>query len=171
MTTETSITCEWIAFEPTDNKVSGTWTYSTAGDHSRTSVIDAHAIRENPFYLIPIHHMIQRPDTPMSETLDFSISSSIPIRIETYDAQTDELIAVDANGDGDFKDTGDFIGVDANRNNWPDIGFEAAQTLTSVVLYIRPYDNIKATSTELTVKVLDQGHWRTDAVDSVEFGK
>ncbi|MDH3981619.1 MAG: hypothetical protein OES84_01820, partial [Kiritimatiellaceae bacterium] len=166
---ESVIQCEWIPDETDRQQTAATWIYSTALNDTRTAVIDVHAICENPFYLIPIHHMIQRVATGATETVDFTVEASAPMRIEIYNAETDQLISIDANGDGDFKDTGDFIGTDKNRNNWPDISFKSDQKLTSLVMYIRPADQANDSEAELTVKVLDNNQWRIDAVDLIEF--
>ncbi|MFC5051762.1 tetratricopeptide repeat protein [Rubritalea spongiae] len=164
--TESLVTCEWIG--ASGDGVSAQWRYSSAAKDERTAVIDAHRVRDNPFFLIPIHHMIQRSSAGEPEAIDLRIESSVPMRIEIYDAQSNELISIDANGDGDFKDQGDYIGVDVNRNNWPDLSFEADQKLTSLVMYVKGAEGTTDSEAQLTVKVLDDGEWRIDAVDHVQ---
>lgn len=166
---QTAIRCEWIPSDPNLKSTVAEWNYSTAPNKRRTAVIDAHAVQENPFYLIPVHHMIQRMKTGKNETIDFSIEASTPMRIEMYNGETDELIAIDANGDGDFKDPGDYIGVDDNRNSQPDITFGTQQKLTSLLLYIKPDHQTSKSEAELIVKIRDNNEWRTDAIDRIEF--
>lgn len=168
---KTTITYEWIPDDAQQKTTTASWEYRSATNDQRTAVIDAHAIRENPFYLIPIHHMIQRHDVGETERVDLTVKASATMRIELYNAETGELIFIDANGDGDFQDAGDFIGVDKNRNNWPDITFEADQKRISLVMYIKPAAHVKKIETELTINVLDHNEWRVDAVDLIKFAE
>ncbi len=159
-----TVDCQWIA---DDRSISGSWTYQTSYTGKRTAVIDAHEYRDNPFYLVPIHHMVQRIDADAEETIDFTIEASSPMRIESYDALTGELLAVDANGDGDFLDQGDQIMVDDNRNSWPDLVFEAEQRLASLVMYVQPAEST-AGDIELSVSIRTDAEWQMDAVDFIK---
>jgi hypothetical protein len=158
--------CNWTPDGTTQISVSGTWNYQTGTDGKRTAVIDAHEVRSNPFYLIPIHHMVQRLDAAQTAIIDFSIEASAPTRIETY-AANGVLLATDANGDGDFLDAGDFIAADANRNSWPDLPFEDSRPATSLIMYIKPLSKSQG-DIELSVKLLKKGTWQTDAIDIVK---
>ncbi|MEI7850449.1 MAG: hypothetical protein WCH86_01295 [Kiritimatiellales bacterium] len=164
--TGAAVQCEWIPLNSQQAGVSGSWEYRAAEIGKRTTVIDAHAFQDNPFYLIPIHHMIQRLDAEQQQTVDFSVRSSTPMRIETYDAVSGKLISIDANGDGDFLDQGDQIIGDANRNSWPDLVFEPGQRLASLVMYIQPVGSTTGDK-ELTVSICVQDKWQTDAIDVI----
>jgi hypothetical protein len=159
--------CQWIPAGEPDTAASGTWEYRTAETEKRTAVVDAHELRNNPFYLIPIHHMIQRTDAGQPETVDFTVEASVPMRIETYDAFSGELLAVDANGDGDFEDGGDQIISDKNRNSWPDLIFGEGQHLASLVLYVQTAATTEG-DTELTVKTHTGDDWQVDAIDVIK---
>ncbi|MGD9418388.1 MAG: hypothetical protein Q7R22_005545 [Verrucomicrobiota bacterium JB025] len=145
------------------------WTCQTGAVEKRATIIDAHAIRSNPFHLIPIHHSVQRTDATKSENTDFSVKASTPTRIECY-ADDGTLLAIDANGNGSFLDSGDLIASDQNRNNWPDFTFKAGQSVTSLVLFVDPLDDAAADS-ELALKLLHHGQWQTDAIDRIETGR
>jgi hypothetical protein len=160
------IECRWVSEkQPT---VSGLWEYQHSTTQKRSAVIDAHVVQSNPFYLIPIHHMIQRRDAGSAETIDFKIQSTHRMRIEAYAARSGKLLATDANGDGDFMDIGDFIASDENRNSWPDIAFSENQSAVSLVLYVKPLEPNAHGDEELTVLLLQNNEWRTDAVDVIQ---
>jgi hypothetical protein len=161
------VECTWIAKDQA-GPLSGRWEYQTDHSGKRTAVIDAHAYSSNPFYLIPIHHMIQRSTSDGTEVVDITVEASSPMRIEMYLAATGTLVSVDANGDGDFLDRGDYIGIDENGNNWPDFTFEDGQNLTSLVMYVKPIGNPATQALqELTIKRMENGVWQIDAVDVI----
>lgn len=162
-----AIQCQWIPSGQHDASVSGSWSYQTAETEKRTAVIDAHEIQNNPFYLIPIHHMVQRIDTTQQQVVDFSVQASLPMRIESYNGATGKLLSVDANGDGDFQDRGDLIVGDDNRNSWPDLVFEKNQKLSSLVMYVQPGEPTTA-DTELTIRIQVNDEWQTDAIDVIK---
>lgn len=143
------------------------WEYRSEKTSKRTAVIDAHELRSNPFYLVPINHTIQRKESRQAEAVDFTVSASSPMRIEAYNATTGKLLYVDANGDGDFKDAGDLISSDTNHNNWPDLIFHAGERMAALTLYVKSASDT-TTEQELTVQLLENGHWRIDAVDVIK---
>ena len=96
-----------------------------------------------------------------------TVSASSPMRIEAYNGATGQLIYVDANGDGDFKDAGDLISSDANHNNWPDILFNAGDRMAALTLYVKSEAD-RDGEQKLTIKLLEQGLWRIDAVDVIK---
>ncbi|MDF7799487.1 hypothetical protein P4C99_08425 [Pontiellaceae bacterium B1224] len=159
--------CHWIPAGKSQAGVSGTWEYRTAETGKRTAVVDAHELQDNPYYLIPIHHMIQRTHADQQATVDFTVEASSSMRIETYDATSGELLAIDANGDGDFLDRGDQIVGDDNRNSWPDLVFTEGQCLTSLVMYVQPAATT-AGDIELTVKTRTGDEWQVDAIDVIK---
>ncbi len=161
------VSCQWVPTGQEQTGITGTWEYESADNSKRTAVIDAHELQENPFYLIPIHHMLQRTDTEGSAIVDYTIEASSPMRIESYDAFTGELLAVDANGDGDFLDEGDQIVGDDNRNSWPDLVFDENQHLASLVMYVKPTQAM-TTDTELTVSIRVNDAWQVDSIDVIK---
>jgi tetratricopeptide (TPR) repeat protein len=164
------VKCEWVPDKGTDS-ATGTWTYQsvekTAGTGIRTAVIDAHELQSNPYYLLPIHHMAQRLDTALEQSVDFTVAASQPTRIESYDAVTGKLLAIDANGDGDFLDSGDMIAADSNRNSWPELIFGKNQKLASLMMYVQPLGEAGG-DVELAIKILSNGEWHTDALDVIK---
>ena len=164
--TGTEIRCIWTPTGRTNGKVTASWIFEANQTGKRTAVIDAHELNDNPYYLIPIRHMIQRRDNQRRQSVDFSIEASALTRIEAYDARTGRLLAIDADGDGDFLGRGDLVAVDSNRNNLPDVEFEKGQSNASIILYVKPDDG--NTHTELSIRLLENGTWRTDAIDTIK---
>ena len=167
---ETQLSCEWVELGETVSE--GIWIYSSSEIATRTAVVDAHALRISPFYLVPIRHMIQRKgDATESTNVDYRISASAPMRIEVYDSTGTTLISVDANGDGDFEDKGDLIYQDINGNGHPDLTMGEGETLVSLTMYVEPgqiapEDNDDAR--EISISILEDGEWHLDAVDLIK---
>ncbi|MDF7825217.1 hypothetical protein P4B35_14430 [Pontiellaceae bacterium B12227] len=160
-----SVRCSWMNGVKLISE--SRWDYRTSDVAKRTAVIDAHELKSNPFYLIPINHTVQRQSASVAEAIDFTVKATAPMRIEAYNGSTGKLLYVDANGDGDFLDSGDLISSDANHNNWPDIIFNAGDRMASLTLYVKPQADNNGEQ-ELTVQVLEDGTWRIDAVDVVK---
>ncbi len=160
-----TVSCSWME----DGAViaEGQWEYRAGGTENRTAVIDAHETRDNPFYLVPINHTVQRRDTESAEVVDLTVVASAPMRIEAYDGATGRLLYVDANGDGDFKDAGDVIASDSNNNNWPDVIFGAGDPMAMLTLYVKAIQ-LDDLEKELTIKLREEGEWRVDAVDVIK---
>ncbi len=167
---ETEFTCTWLELgEPVSE---GVWVYKSSEVATRTTVVDAHAVRISPFHLVPIRHMIQRTvNAGSGESVDFRISASEPIRIEVYDSTGAKLICVDANGDGDFEDKGDLVYQDLNGNGHPDLTMGERETLVSLTMYVDP-GQIEAgesdASREVSISLLEDGAWHLDAVDRIK---
>jgi len=159
--------CNWLPEDKSNPSLSGYWEYEATLDGYRTTVIDAHAVKANPFYLVPIHHTLQRPFAKEQAVVDLVVCASAPVRVELYDAKTSELVYVDANGDGDFSDSGDMIAVDSNGNLWPDLTMLPGETLHSFVMYVEQ-NQPKNPALELRIKVLENGIWITDSIDIIE---
>lgn len=163
-----TVYCTWIPLDSGQDQIKASWNFYESTSEKRTAVIDAHEMTQNPFYLIPIRHMIQQVSSENQMEIDVSIQASQPMRIEIYNERTGKLAAIDANGDGDFEDAGDLIATDYNRNNWPDITFEPEATRSSMILYVRPLSrNASQQEIELTVRLLVEGEWQTDAIDTI----
>jgi tetratricopeptide (TPR) repeat protein len=167
---ETEFSCTWLEL---DEPVSeGIWVYKSSEVATRTTVVDAHAVRISPFYLIPIRHMIQRTaNAGNSESVDFRISASEPMRIEVYDSTGTKLICVDANGDGDFEDKGDLVYQDLNGTGHPDLTIGENETLVSLTMYVDPAQIEAAdsdASREVSISLLEDGEWHLDALDVIK---
>ncbi|MBC8126167.1 MAG: hypothetical protein H8M99_03320 [Gloeobacteraceae cyanobacterium ES-bin-144] len=83
-----------------------TWNVRWEADTTGRVALDASSLEANPFRFISLFHEFS---VPIGEDLGipFRLCSPVPLRFEYYDATNDQLLAVDANGNGDFTETGD----------------------------------------------------------------
>jgi TPR repeat protein len=71
------------------------------------AVIDAIELIDNPYYLVPAFHSIARTDDNL-QSIGLRAIASHPTRIEAYNTKN-ELLFIDAEGNGSFNDPGDLI--------------------------------------------------------------
>lgn len=146
-------TAEWSA-EPAEQGVS-------------IAVTDAGDYFDNPFYLIPVYHLIQYQDA-FAEVADLRVVASAPTRVELYDSN-DELVFVDADGDGAFTSEGDIISKDLNRNGSGDLVLDASAKELRFRLFVRPIDRKGLDELTLDLQMLWQGEWITHSTDRLIF--
>lgn len=72
-------------------------------------MLDASRLEANPFRSVALFHELAIPDGDQVG-IAFRLRSSVPLRFEYLAADTHELVAIDANGNGDFNDAGDLHG-------------------------------------------------------------
>lgn len=80
------------------------WEILWKADPGGRIILDASALQTNPFRSVSLFHEVAIPTGLAS--VPFRLRSPIPLRFEYYDS-TGNLLAVDANGNGDFTETGD----------------------------------------------------------------
>ncbi len=69
-------------------------------------VLDASSLEASPFRFVSLFHELALP--PGEELgIPFRMRSPVPLRLEYYNARTQQLLAIDANGNGDFTEAGD----------------------------------------------------------------
>ncbi|MFP4203570.1 MAG: hypothetical protein ACLFS4_04475 [Opitutales bacterium] len=144
------------------------WRFQTGGEADSVVVTNASRVRENPFYLVPLHHSLFHPDDGSARTADFRIVASEPGRIEVYGAEDGALIYVDANGDGDLGDPGDLLARDTNGNRLPDIDFIEPSRPRSIEVYYDSGWSEEPKARTLTIQMLEDGEWVTHAVNQFE---
>ncbi|MEO5716782.1 MAG: hypothetical protein ABIT37_25105 [Luteolibacter sp.] len=83
-----------------------TWNVQWSADNAGRVVLDASQIEANPFRSISLFHEMAVPIGEITG-IPFRLKSPVPLRFEYYDPATQELLAIDANGNGDFTETGD----------------------------------------------------------------
>ncbi|QTN33836.1 hypothetical protein HZ994_16460 [Akkermansiaceae bacterium] len=133
------------------------------------AVTDASEYLDNPFYLIPVYHLIQYQDD-FEQAVDFRVVASQPTRVEMYD-QGEQMVFVDAEGDGSFASEGDSISQDLNRNGEPDLRLEASGKERRFMLFVRPVAELKAKDLDLEIQVKIQGEWQTYSTDRIVGAK
>jgi hypothetical protein len=69
-------------------------------------VLDASSLEAGPFRSVPLFHELA---VPAGETggIPFRLRSPVPLRFEYYESRSQQLLAIDANGNGDFTEAGD----------------------------------------------------------------
>jgi hypothetical protein len=70
-------------------------------------LLDASGLAANPFRSVSLFHELSAPIGEASG-IPFRLRSPSALRLEYYDARSQELLAIDANGNGDFTDAGDY---------------------------------------------------------------
>jgi tetratricopeptide (TPR) repeat protein len=83
-----------------------TWEVSWTPDAKRSVVLDASVLEANPFRSVTLFHELAVPDGEFA-AIPFRLRSPVALRLEYYDSSSHELIAIDANGNGDFTEAGD----------------------------------------------------------------
>lgn len=164
------VDCQWVASNAGFMPVRSAWGYSPVrGDDSadRIFIEDVHIVRCGQDYMVPVSHAVSLGSLT-GTNVDFKVQSAVPARIEFYEGLTGELLAVDANGDGDYVDEGDQVSVDRNENNWPDLEPASEQRVAFFTMYIQPLELIADDDeNDLTVSVLSDGEWKVSAVDTL----
>lgn len=157
-----------ITWQPVGGeKQSAEWIGDSAEEGVSLAVTDAGEYLDNPFYLIPIYHLLQYKDA-FAQAADVRVIASKPSRIELYD-QDDELVLVDADGDGAFTSEGDMISKDLNRNGAADFVLDATAKERRFRLFVRPVEVVPGGEISLDLQLFQQGEWVTHSTDRILF--
>lgn len=100
-----SIQIAWRNLGETTTRQS-TWDITWNEDATRRIIMDASSLQANPFRATSLFHELATHDTS-PHGIHFRMRSPVPLRFEYYESSGDRLLAIDANGNGDFTDTGD----------------------------------------------------------------
>ena len=97
-----------VAWQNTGQTAGPAATWDVRWDPAATGsmVLDASSLEANPFRYVSLFHELA---VPAGEDLGipFRLRSPVPLRIEYYDSSSQHLLAIDANGNGDFTEPGD----------------------------------------------------------------
>lgn len=160
------VTLKWINSE--HPPVTASWTYSSSDVEVSTSFINASSVKDNPFYLVPIFHTLQRASTSDSAVNNLRFTASTPMRVEVY-AESGELIYVDANGDGDLMDSGDQLITDRDHDGHADIAFDANSETVGIEVYFRSAQAVNDSSAELSLELKVGDSWETQCINQISF--
>ena len=147
------------------------WEVSWDPAASRSVVLDASQLEANPFRSVALFHELAIP-VGAEVGIAFRLHSSVPLRFEYLTAETHELVAIDANGNGDFNDAGDLHvrgpdGVTAAIYPIP----ASARTLTAEVRIFSP-DGLPLLATGgplvLEAEVHRNGRWCKEAENTLK---
>ena len=110
------------------------WIIGLADKESDGAVIDAAEYEDDPFFLIPVHHHLQ---SKSKDPVNLRVVTSQPCRVEMYDVEG-ALQMVDSEGNGSLADSGDWLGMDRDRNLAAEVLPDAATGETRFLLQLDP---------------------------------
>jgi tetratricopeptide (TPR) repeat protein len=145
-----------------------TWSVSWDPSAKGSIVLDASSLVADPFHFVSLFHELS---VPMDEIdgLPFRLRSPVPIRLEYYDASSQELLAIDANGDGDFNGSGDLHGQAADGTAAAIAPLPAHRKATTVEVHIFATDGLplfpERNPVTLAAEVYRDGKWSGEAED------
>jgi hypothetical protein len=115
-----------------------------------------------PFY----HDIYYRGNRSSVENILAQVSADA--RVEIYNEDNGELLAIDAEGDGIYDGANDFLerANDRDADGRPDLVVTPSNPVGSLEIYVFP-KNPAAGNTKLSVQLVDdtEARWRVDAVD------
>jgi tetratricopeptide (TPR) repeat protein len=136
------------------------WEFDFSDTREVVSVVTANVVLENLFYAVPLYQEIYyRGSESIVQSL--RVRTSQPSRLEIVDQASGQLLAVDANGDGDFSGIGDVVFRDNNRDGFPDLPLAPDGDFAALLIFVFPEAG-GGTLEEMTVEVdlLQEGGWR-----------
>ncbi|MBC8002783.1 MAG: hypothetical protein H7X97_09360, partial [Opitutaceae bacterium] len=143
------------------------WTIEAADKESEGAVIDAAEYADDPFFLIPVYHHLQSKG---KGPVNLRVVTSQPCRVEMYDA-LGALQMVDAEGNGSLKNSGDWLGMDRDRNLAADLLPDEAAGETRFMLQLDPMNWKGVEPLRIRVEWLADGKWFLAAEDQIVLRK
>ena len=131
-----------------------------AGPFHEESTFHQHFAQQNAFFSVALYHEIGAER--MEAGLNFRTRGSVPCRVEIYDAESLVLLAVDAQGDGDFGGAGDLLAQDADIDGYPDTD-RASQPVVLHVFPVHGESYHKPLDLALDIRIGDE--WRPIGLD------
>lgn len=161
-----NLTLRWLPAKGAP--LESSWTYEPpADDGVQSAVIDAGLFIENPFFNVPIYHLVQRT-SGFEQPVDLKIIASQQARIEVYD-ENNQLVFVDANGDGDLLDSGDLLVIDQNSDGTGDLNVTRQGARSSrFFVQVSPAAKLSKEGLTLSYQNRDEaGRWQETSRDSI----
>jgi hypothetical protein len=137
------------------------------GDDARTlAVVNASLAEDNPFYSLSFFNDVYFRGE-LEALINLRVQASEPCRIEVVDAFSHELLAIDANGDGDFEDLGDAFHTDIDVNGYPDFKVNSQADVKRLELAVFPHfkNNRNQREIEITLSFQTVTGWIPQATD------
>jgi tetratricopeptide (TPR) repeat protein len=150
------------------NQKPAQWDFGFGDDARSLAVVNASLAEDNPFYSLSFFHDVYfRGETEILTNL--RVQASEPCRVEIVDALSRLLLAIDANGDGDFEDAGDAFYTDGDLNGYPDFKVSAVRDVQRFEVVVFPHFKQKRNRREIEVTLsLSLGNtWTPQAVDKL----
>ncbi len=133
------------------------WQFQANASPLETAIVNSNLAWLNPFYSIPLYHTIFNR-TEFAELTDICVESTVPCRVEIYNGDTEELLAVDNNANGSFFDKGDTLSVDDDQSGLPELTINRFATVLLKVFPIEENDTVEKDFI-LTLKLKVGDNW------------
>lgn len=156
-----NVILEWVGQGREEQRCE--WTIETGDKETNGAVIDAAEYKDDPYFLIPVHHHLQ---SKVKELVNLRVVTSQPCRVELYDDQG-TLQMVDSKGNGSLKDSADWLGLDRDRNLAADLLPDPMTGETRFLLLLDPMDWKGAEPLRVRVEWLVDGQWCLAAEDQI----
>ena len=109
-----------VTWDGGSGPVAASGTFYFAEGLPSASVVNAGVFQLHAGWSIPLYHEIYHRGRG-ARVQNLQVNASAPCRLEIYDHDTGRLVAVDADGDGNYDHSGDQVLEDADRDGWPDL--------------------------------------------------
>jgi hypothetical protein len=162
-----------VAWEHTGQSAGNATTWSVSWDKAATGsvVVDASALETSPFRSVVLFHELAVP-AHETEGVSFRLVSKTPLRFEYYDPRTQALLGVDANGNGDFTETGDLYFRGSSDAAAAFVPVKSGDKSLGVEVRIFAIDRGPAApelaSVILAAEVFRDGKWSKEAEDTLK---
>lgn len=122
----------------------------------------------NPFYSVPFHHPVYRSDGG-----NFRIKPSSRCRVEVLDAETQALLAVDAEGDGSYTGPGDLLALDEDQDGFPQLPRRSENGKPGIEILVFPLPGAAPSAQDLRIEVetKTQDQWQPMARDVLKAAR
>ena len=145
------------------------WLIEHDSEPGDLAITNSNLTWSNPYLSIPLYHNIVNRTEDVVIT-DFAVKSTIPCRVELYDASTGELLGIDNRADSNFESQEDVLIVDQNSSNYPDMEIGSIGTLLLQVFPIEEAnEDIEEFTLDLKLKI--GAEWIGTAQDRIILNK
>ena len=133
-----------------------------------TSAANACHVRLSPLVSVPVSMEVSHRGVRQRHLQDLCPITSAPCRVELYEvltagATSRHLLAVDANGDGEFDAAGDAVVTDRDGTGFPEVAFAPEKPVAALEVRLYPLpsqDGSVPEDLDLTVSLRDGLSWR-----------
>ncbi|MEI7880713.1 MAG: hypothetical protein WCI95_07545 [bacterium] len=156
------VTLQWNG----STNASAEWFLASSGDSRQTAIVNVSQEKTNPFFHSTFYHELYYRGTNATVE-NIRVVSSVPCRVEFLSIRTGRIVAVDANGDGDFEDAGDVLNQDMDADTYPDFYFDRTHNVEPLELLVFPaaQDLGAADKIELNLYIKGEGSWQHQGTD------
>ena len=142
-----------------------------AEDGVRVHAATASVTRRNAFYAVPVPQFMQSLAKAAKESKpqNYRLKASPPCWIELTNA-ADEVLGIDANGNGLFDDVGDVLETDRDANGFPDVVLDQSKNSQELIVF-NVYPNASTSDDLINLEfqlLSDSGDWETVSISQLK---